>query len=131
MAFDVVARLHESVQGLVQQFGESTQLMWDSKFRELHFKSVTILRSVSAFHAYTIGELDLIRHEMSCCRVKYNVLKTDITLWDYLLMTDWIREYTVLISISCILFCCLRIFVFGGGDNNKRRSRPRPGRGYL
>ena len=131
MAFDVVARLHESVQGLVQQFGESTQLMWDSKFRELHFKSVTILRSASAFHAYTIGELDLIRHEMSCCRVKYNVLKTDITLWDYLLMTDWIREYTVLISISCILFCCLRIFVFGGGDNNKRRSRPRPGRGYL
>jgi hypothetical protein len=131
MAFDVVARLHESVQALVKQFGESSQLMWNSQFRDLHFKSVTILRSATAFHAYTIGELDLMRHEMSCCRVKYNVLKVDITLWDYFLMTDWIREYALLIAISCILFCCLHIFVFQRHNKKRRVNRPRPGRGYL
>ena len=132
MAFEVVARLHESVQQLTDNFGDAMDLMWSSKYRDLHFLSVSILRSATAFHEYTVGELDLIRHEMSCCRVKYNVLKEDITLWDYLFLSDWIREYATLFALSLALFCCI-LYCFPALRSNKiqRRNSSRAGRGHI
>ena len=73
IAFGVVSRLHEDMENLLNAFSQASDLIWESRFRDAHILSTSILRRAAGFHEFAIAEMRLKAAEMACCKVNRKV----------------------------------------------------------
>ena len=59
IAFGVVSRLHEDMENLLNAFSQASDLIWESRFRDAHILSTSILRRAAGFHEFAIAEMRL------------------------------------------------------------------------
>ena len=128
IAFGVVSRLHEDMENLLNAFSQASDLIWESRFRDAHILSTSILRRAAGFHEFAIAEMRLKAAEMACCKVNRKVTH-GVNAWSVGYVTESIADISdhiffvpalVLLSLYIVWWSFQKIPT---GDANRRKNR--------